>query len=185
MPVTVTWGTKIINVPQDYLDDLGGDVYELDTNQMRLDLKALEDNEEGISHLDTHSHNTTVTVGGVTLARVFQIINGYTVTFEDGQYAVELAGTNNNIPDVSNVNQVSIRSFNSAGMIETGTSGLTSEEAADLDTAAAQATLARKIGSNKAVIAGDELSVIIYDDNGTTPLYTFTISGDKLTRTPV
>ena len=48
MPVTVTWGTKIINVPQDYLDDLGGDVYELDTNQMRLDLKALEDNEEGI-----------------------------------------------------------------------------------------------------------------------------------------
>lgn len=177
MPITITWGTKIINVPKNYLTLISGSVYELDTNQMRLDLKALEDDEAGMPFPDTHSHNTTVTVGGVTLARVFQIINGYTVTFEDGQYAVELSGTNNNIPDVANVNQVSIRSFNTAGMIEAGTSGLTSGEAADL-------ALARKMATNKAVIAPDELSVVIYDDDDSTPLKSFTVSSDKRTRTP-
>jgi hypothetical protein len=69
-----------------------------------------------MAYLDTHRHNTTVTVGGVTLARVIEIINGYTVTFEDGQYAVNLAGANSNVADVANVNQVSLRSANSAGL---------------------------------------------------------------------
>jgi hypothetical protein len=69
-----------------------------------------------MSFLDTHSHNQPVTVGGVTLARVIEIINGYTITFENGQYAVNLVGGNTNIADVTNVNQVSVRSANSAGL---------------------------------------------------------------------
>jgi hypothetical protein len=44
------------------------------------------------------------------------MINNYTVTFEDGQYAVNLVGANSNIADVVNVNQVSVRSANSAGL---------------------------------------------------------------------
>ena len=64
----------------------------------------------------THSHNTSVTVGGVTLARVIEMINGYSITFEDGQYAVNLVGANSNVADVVNVNQVSVRSANSAGL---------------------------------------------------------------------
>jgi hypothetical protein len=135
MAISVDWGTKIISVPQSYLSSLGGGVYELDTDQFRLDLKALEDDEAGIPFPDTHNHNTEVTVGGVTLARVFEIINGYTVTFEDGQYAVNLVGTNNNIPDVANVNQVSIRSFNSAGLIvgEGGTCPTAEEIRTEMD----------------------------------------------------
>lgn len=121
MPVTVTWGTKVINIPQNYLTLISGSVYELDLDQLRKDLKALEDNEEGMPFPDTHQHNTEVTLAGITLARVIEFINGYTITFEDGQYAVEAKGANSNIADVMNLNQVSLRTFNSAGLISAGT----------------------------------------------------------------
>lgn len=91
------------------------EIRQLDINTFRLELKDLED-DEGMPFLDTHSHNQPVTVGGVTLARVVEIINNYTITFEDGQYAVNLVGANSNIADVTNVNQVSVRSANSAGL---------------------------------------------------------------------
>ena len=113
--INIDWGAKIINIPQADLISLGGNIYELDVDAFRLILKDLEDSIEGMSFPDTHRHNTIVTVAGVTLARVIEIINGYTITFENAQYAVNLVGANSNIPDVANVNQVSIRSFNTAG----------------------------------------------------------------------
>jgi hypothetical protein len=134
MPVSITWGTKVINVPQSYLTPITGTLYELDTEQFRLDLKALEDDVEGMPFPDTHNHNTEVTVAGVTYARVIEIINGYSITFEDGQYTVRLAGSNNNFFDVENgilnQNQVQIIAGNAAGLIvrESGISGLTQEE---------------------------------------------------------
>jgi hypothetical protein len=121
----IDWGTRIIYVyrTDSFMDDLGGGIYEMDTDAFRLALKDEEDSEDGAPFPDTHRHNTEVTLSGVTYARIFEIINGYTVTFEDDQYAVKLVGSNNNIADVMNVNQVSLRSSNSAGMIVTG-SGL-------------------------------------------------------------
>jgi len=121
MATSIDWGTKIISVLQADLSDLGGGIYELDLNTFRLSLKDLEDDEDGIIFPKTHNHNPPVTVGGVTIARVVEIINGYTITFEDGQYAVNLTGANSNIPDVTNVNQVSIRPFNTAGLISVDT----------------------------------------------------------------
>jgi hypothetical protein len=119
----ITWGTKVINVykADSFMTDLGGNVYEMDTDDFRLALKALEDDEAGMPFPVTHRHNTEVTLGGITLARTFEIVNGYTITFEDGQYAVSLVGSNNNIADVMNLNQVSLRSFNSAGLVSTTT----------------------------------------------------------------
>ncbi len=119
MPLSISWDTKVINVPKSYTTLIQAEpteIREMDLNQFRLDLKDIEDSEEGMPFLDTHQHNTEVEVGGLTLARVVEIINGYTVTFEDGQYAVNLTGANSNVGDVVNVNQVSVRSFNSAGM---------------------------------------------------------------------
>lgn len=120
MSITIDWENKIISIPKSYtqLVQASPEIREMNINTFRLDLRDLEDEEEGIPFLITHSHNTTVTVGGVTLARVVEIINGYTVTFEDGQWAVNLYGANSNIGDVTNVNQVSVRSANSAGLIE-------------------------------------------------------------------
>jgi hypothetical protein len=119
MAVTINWATQVINVPRaDMLlvQSVPTEIRELDIDAFRLDLKDIEDSDDGMAFVDTHSHNGPVTVGGVTLARVVEIINGYTVTFEDGQYAVNLVGANSNIADVTNVNQVSVRSANSAGL---------------------------------------------------------------------
>jgi len=118
MAISIDWTTKIISVPQSFLTLISGSLYELDTNNFRLALKDIED-DEGIPFLDTHRHNTVVNLGGIGYARTIEIINGYTVTFEDGQYAVNLVGSNNNIADVTNINQVSIRPNNSAGLIQT------------------------------------------------------------------
>lgn len=119
--LTVDWTNKIINVPKSFMtlvQSVPTEIRRLDIDIFRLELKDLEDSEEGIVYPDTHRHNTTVTVGGVTLARVVEIINDYTVTFEDGSYAVNLVGANSNIADVINLNQVSVRSANSAGLID-------------------------------------------------------------------
>jgi hypothetical protein len=117
----VDWTNKIIHVPKEYMTLIQSTpttIYEVDVNNnMRLDLKTLEYEFDGMTFIDTHSHNVPVTVGGVTLADVFQIINGYTVTFEDGQYAVNTFGANHNVGDVTNVNQVSVRVSNSAGLV--------------------------------------------------------------------
>lgn len=133
--ITINWATKVINVPQAYLTDLTGGIYEMDINQFRLDLKNLEDDVDGMVFPHTHNHNTTITVGGVTLSRVVEIINGYTVTFENAQYAVNLVNANSNISDITNVNQVSIRSANTAGLIVAGSGVLP----ADIDAIAAAA----------------------------------------------
>lgn len=122
MAVTIDWGTKVISVPRNDLTLIQStptEIREMDLNWFRMQLKDLEDSPEGMPHPDTHRHNTEVQLGGLTFARVIEIINGYTVTFEDGQYAVELTQANSNVGDVVNVNQVSVRSNNSAGLIST------------------------------------------------------------------
>jgi len=93
------------------------EIREMNLNWFRLQLKDLEDSTDGIPMPDTHRHNTEVTLGSLTFARVIEIINGYTVTFENGSYAVNLVGANSNVGDKVNVNNVSVRSQNSAGLI--------------------------------------------------------------------
>ena len=124
MAITIDWGTKVISVPKAdmlLLQSTPTEIRQLNLDTFRLTLKDLEDDEEGMPFPRTHNHNTTLTVGGVTLARVVEIINGYTITFEDGQYAVNLVGANSNVGDVVNVNQVSVRSANSAGLQDLST----------------------------------------------------------------
>ncbi len=123
MALSIEWSTKIISVPQADLTNLGGGVYELDVDAFRLELRDLEDSEAGMVELPTHTHNTSVTLSGVTYARTVEIINGYTVEFEDGQYTVKCVGANHNIGDVKVVNQVSLLIGNSAGLIEVNTGG--------------------------------------------------------------
>lgn len=121
MAITINWQTHVISVPKADLtlvQSTPTEIRQLDVDWFRLQLKDIEDNVEGVPFPNTHVHNTAVTLGGLTLARVVEIIFPYTVTFEDGQYAVNLIGANNNIAEKTNVNQVSIRSSNSAGMTD-------------------------------------------------------------------
>ena len=119
--ISIDWGTRIISIPQSFLSLIGGTNYNLDTNAFRIALKDLEDSEAGMVHPQTHNHNTTVGLGGIDYARIIEIINGYTITFEEtgSPYAVNLIGSNNNILDVVNLGTVAIRSNNSAGLVQT------------------------------------------------------------------
>ena len=68
-----------------------------------------------------------ITIAGTTYSRSLQIVNGYTIEWEDGQYAVRLDNSNNNFFDegVIDRNQVSVIPTNSAGLqtVDTGGGG--------------------------------------------------------------
>lgn len=123
MALSVDWVTKIITVPQADLTSLGGGFYELDLDAFRTEIAALQESEEGIVFDTIINYTSEYVLGSITLASVVQLINGYTVTFEDGSYGVNLVGANSNVLDVTNLNQVSIRAQNSAGLIVTAGGG--------------------------------------------------------------
>ena len=117
MALSIDWATKVITIPQADLIALGGSNYQLDTDQFHWDLRDYMDSEDGIVHLPTHTYVAATTLAGFTYAPLLEIINGYTVTFEDGSYRVYLNGTNNNILDVLNFNSVQVAAQNSAGLV--------------------------------------------------------------------
>lgn len=123
MAVTVDWANSDIQVAYGDTDVLTQiqvtptEIWRLDTNAFRIELRELEESPEGRPNPVTHNHNEDVNVGGVNLADVLIIREPYTITFEDGQYAVYLQGTNNNILEKTNKNQVSVNPSNSAGLV--------------------------------------------------------------------
>ena len=137
--ITIDYSTYIINVPKLYTQfvstdpQTGLEVRSMDIVQFAKDLYDVQDNPEGAWATTAYEYTAPKDVGGVQLAPVVLILSPYIITFEDGQYAVNLAGANSNIADVSNVNQVSIRSFNSAGLITVTTgSGVTAQDKLDI-----------------------------------------------------
>ncbi|KPK55001.1 MAG: hypothetical protein AMS22_05095 [Thiotrichales bacterium SG8_50] len=158
MALSVDYSTKIISVPKADLTLISGTLYELDTDQFRLDLAALQDDEEGIPFPSMFRHNTEVTVAGATYARTIEIINGYSVEFEDGQYSVRLAGSNNNIFDVENgilvQNQVQVIAQNSAGLVVTATLTPTQQQIRDsmeLTSTSGKASVDQKLDNTFAI----------------------------------
>lgn len=123
--ISINWQTRVITIPQADLTPLGGTIYELDLDWFRLQLKSLEDSEDGISHLDTHRHVSPVSLSGVTYARFVEIINGYTIVFEDtgSFYTVSCVGANHNLADVTNYNMVNLIVSNSAGLVVVSNAG--------------------------------------------------------------
>jgi hypothetical protein len=177
MSISVTWPTGVIYVPQSYLTNLGGGVYELDVDQFRLDLKDLEDDDQGMGWLDTHRHNTESTLSGVTYARQVEIINGYTVEFENGSYTVVCVGANHNLGDVKVVNSVSLIIGNSAGLITVRTPYAPTEShvAAALDNTTLKLSVwMERLG--EVVLAPTACAVRWYDPDGTL-LFSVTNSG--------
>lgn len=134
MAISVDWPTKVITVPQADLDLVSGTLYDVQTETyFRAAVNALMASEEGIVFQHPIDHNTSYTVVGVTYARKVEVINGYSLTFSpNSQWTARLQGSNNNLFDVGNgilnQNQVQVIPNNSAGLIETGTSGLTAAD---------------------------------------------------------
>lgn len=121
MAISIDYTTRVISIPKADLTLVQSapvEVYELDIDAFRLELKDIEDNIGGISFVDTHFSSTAVTAKGAVVARVFEIINGYTVTFEDGAYTVNLVGASTNIAEVTNLNQVQVRGTSSTALAQ-------------------------------------------------------------------
>jgi len=121
MALSLDPATKVITIPQADLTLVSGTLYELDTNQFRLDVGVLLASQTYVWMDYAFSHNTEVTVAGTTFARIIEFINGFSIEFENGTYSVRLAGSNNNIFDVENgilvQNGVQVISQNSAGLV--------------------------------------------------------------------
>ena len=154
MAITIDWITKIISVPKADMTMLSATLYELDLDVFRLTLKAIESSEEGMPFVDIHKHRSTITVGGTVLARSVEIINGYTVTFEPGIYAVNAVGANSNVSDVMNLNGVSLRTFNTAGLVVTKELNVTKQTIRD-----AMALATTEIGAAGSL---DEMIIALY-----------------------
>lgn len=141
MAFTVNPSTFKISIPKTDLTLVSGTLYDFDTEQFRLDLRAWEWDGNGltggVTFTKTHLHNTEVTIVGVTYARFIEIIAPYSVEFEDGQYSIRLNGSNNNIFDVEGgvlvQNQVQVIPGNSAGLIKVSTgSAVTPQDIDDI-----------------------------------------------------
>ncbi len=94
------------------------EVRTFDVVEFHYLLRDNEDDWEGIHFSTTHNWKDPITIGGVTLAAVFELLDPYTVTFEDGQYTVYVQGANSNLGDKINKNQVSVYIQNSAGLVD-------------------------------------------------------------------
>lgn len=135
MALSIDRLTNVITVPKADLSFVSGTLFSQDTKAFWDELKSIEASEEGMPFVDFQAHKGETTVAGVTFARFIIISNGFTVLFEDGQYATLLEGSNNNIFDEGIIvrNQVSIIPTNSAGLqIITQGSGLSGPQAAQL-----------------------------------------------------
>lgn len=125
MAITIDHATQVISVDQADLTFVSGALYDFDTNDFRLQVGALLDDEAYIWMPEAFIHNTEITVAGTTFARSIQLINGYSITFEDVTMSVRYTGSNNDMFDVENSKlnpsgNVTIVSQNAAGLVNAG-----------------------------------------------------------------
>jgi len=174
MAISINHATKVIFIPQSFLTFVGASLYELDVDLFRLALKSLEDDPDGMVLPTTHRHNTVVILSGVSYARTVEIINGYTIEFEDGQYTVRCVGANHNLADVKVLNQVSLIVGNSAGLVGVTSAADIAEAVWDHSSATSltlKVVLIEKILRNRTQTDPVAGTITVYDDNGTTILF--------------
>lgn len=122
MALSVDWTNRIINIPRADMALIQANPTEIREQSLVTLFNLLREQEAsdiGVLYPSILEYTKPLSLGGVTLAPAVNIINNYTLTFEDGQYAVNLVGANSNVADKVNVNQVSVRSANSAGLVQT------------------------------------------------------------------
>lgn len=100
MPISVEWVPAEIYVPKDYLTPVGGIFYELDVDQLRLDLGTLYAAEECGPWPEPHIHQAPFVLSGEAYDRFVKILDPYTLDFESGDYVVRCTGANHNLVDV-------------------------------------------------------------------------------------
>lgn len=141
------WGTGVFTVLQADMTPLGGDVYELDVEALRLELHALAASADGMPETDIFFHNTEVTLAGTTFVRTFGILPPYTMTISPaGAYQVSCKGANHNLSDVyNNLTGPTFLPNNSAGLVNNPAAAVTA--AAVWDSARTDHEIAGSMGN--------------------------------------
>ncbi len=119
MTISVDYPTGVISVQKVDLDLVQSTptvIYNHSMINFWKALRTLEESADGRSFPIIIEYNPPTSVGNILLAPVVSLSDYYTVTYEDDQYAVNLTEANTNIGDRVNVNQVSVRTANSAGL---------------------------------------------------------------------
>jgi hypothetical protein len=122
MALSIDYLTNIISVPKadtqfvETNPQTGLEIRQFNVATFAQNISDYQDEAEGVFAATAYTYRQPANVGGVFLAPVVLILNPYTVTFEDGAYGVNFVGANTNLQDFTNVNQVSIRPSNSAGL---------------------------------------------------------------------
>lgn len=119
MAISIDWATYTINIPRAdmlLIQSTPIEIRQLDLTTFHETLRDLEDDPAGMPQPTTHNYKAPLSISGVVLAQVVEILSPYTITFEDGQYAVNIVGGNSNIADKVNINNVGVRTANSAGL---------------------------------------------------------------------
>ena len=168
MAITINHLTKVISIPKSdtvFVETNATTGYEIrsyDEYDLMRELADYLDSEAGVALPNAFAHATQVTISGIIYARTLSFLAPYTITFESGAYQVKLVGgTNNNMLDVLNPNNVSVIPANSAGLQTVNTGGTvapSSQVIRDAMTLAAVAIpVAGSIDSKIANVAGDIL----------------------------
>lgn len=198
MAISINHTTYVISIPKAdtaYVSTSSATGYEVrsyDEYALMRELSDYLDSEAGISLPVAFSHNTSVTISGVTYARTLSFLAPYSITFESGAYQVKLVGgTNNNILDVLNPNNVSVIPANSAGLQTVATSGGGGSSSPSAATIAATVwahalegmTAEQMMRIMLAALAGKRQGLgtsteIHYGQDGTTPRITFSADAE-------
>lgn len=126
MAITIDPGTRNIIVQQSDLTFISGTLYAHDTDAFRHQVNEMMDDEAYVWLPDWVRRFPPVTVAGTTFAQTLEMINGFSIEYDDtpGPYSVRLEGSNNNFFDVEAgvlvQNTVSVISTNSAGLLVGG-----------------------------------------------------------------
>jgi len=115
MAVTVLWWEKIIQVPKaDLTPTADPNIFDFDLTQFWRDLRALEWSVDGMAFQQIVANDPPRTYAGIVYPRGLNILTPWRVEFEDGSYAVNCLGSNNNLLDKRIWNSVSLQPNNAA-----------------------------------------------------------------------
>lgn len=180
---------KIIDIP-----------FGIDTVQvidLINDIREVESTSQGILYGQIATASGNESLGGSVYTGItVNLLDNWQIRFTSGNYIAKITGGNlvggiggDPVAYSAGVQVLLVQS--AASTIVVTSDGLNAAQAALLETAANQSTIAatqstksRQMQTNKAVISGDGRTVSIYTDDGTSLLHVFNISQDKLTREP-
>lgn len=156
MAISIDHATYVITIPKadtTFVETNATTGYEIrsyDEYALMRELADYLDSEAGVALPNAFTHATQVTISGIVYARSLLFLPPYTITFESDDYQVKLVGgTNNNMLDVLNPNNVSVIPANSAGLqtVVSG-SGVTAQDKIDIAAATLAAAATTPIASN-------------------------------------